>query len=89
MPDISNLLFAGLQGVYGLMDHLHWQSLLAKLSATATRNSHYCTCLGHLGQYHGQGKYIQCNIAIAIVRDITLNIVNVNSALNLNLYKLV
>ena len=27
-------------------DHLHWQYLLAKLSATAT---HDFTCLGHLG----------------------------------------
>ncbi len=35
--------------------HLHWQHLLAimpapaKMPATATRDSHYCTCLGHLG----------------------------------------
>ncbi len=34
------------------MDRLHWRSLLAKLSATATRDTHYCTCLGHLGQHN-------------------------------------
>jgi hypothetical protein len=62
------------------MDSLHWQHLLVKLSATATRDSHYSTCLGHLGQYHGQGKYIQCDIAGVIMRDIALNIANVNSA---------
>ncbi len=64
------------------MDSLHWQHLLTKLSATATHDSiDYCTCLGHLGQYHSQGKYIQCDIASVIVRDIALNIANVNWAL--------
>ena len=29
----------------GLMDHLHWQCLLAKESATLD-----CTCIGHLGR---------------------------------------
>jgi hypothetical protein len=57
--------------LYGLIDGLHWGSLLAKLSATATRDSQYCTCLGHLGRCNtyrivfifchatqgGQGKY--------------------------------
>jgi hypothetical protein len=57
------------------MDCLHWQHLLAKLSATAT---HDCTCLGHLGQYDGQGKYIQRDIAGIIVRNIALNMANVN-----------
>jgi hypothetical protein len=46
-----------------VLDSLHWQHLLVKLSDTATLNSHYSTCLGHLGEYHGQGKYIQDNIA--------------------------
>jgi hypothetical protein len=32
------------------MDRLHWQSLFAKLLVTATLDSHYCTCLGQLGQ---------------------------------------
>jgi hypothetical protein len=43
---------------------VHWQSLYMKTTATATRNSHYCTCLGHLGQHKTdriisieQGKY--------------------------------
>jgi hypothetical protein len=35
-----------------LMDHLHWQSLLAKPFATVTRNTHYCTSLGNLGQHN-------------------------------------
>ncbi len=60
------------------MDSLHWQRLLAKPSATATCDSHYGTCLGHLGWYRGQGKYIQCDIAGVIVGDIALNIANVN-----------
>jgi hypothetical protein len=34
-----------------LMGCLHWQSLLAKLSATGIRDSRYCTCLGHLGRH--------------------------------------
>ena len=40
-----------------IMDSLHWRHLLAKPSATATRDSHYSTCLGNLGKYHDQGKY--------------------------------
>jgi hypothetical protein len=36
--------------VASIMDCLHWQSWLAKLLATAIQDSHYCTCLGHLGQ---------------------------------------
>ncbi len=60
------------------MDRLHWRHLLAKLLATATRD---CTCLGHLGHYDGQSKYIQRDIEGVIVRDITLNIANVNWAL--------
>jgi hypothetical protein len=32
-----------------LMDSLHWQHLSVKPSATGTRDSHYSTCLGHLG----------------------------------------
>jgi hypothetical protein len=51
------------------------------LLATATRDSHYCTCLCHLGQIDGQGKYIQSDIAGIIVHDIALNIANVNSAM--------
>ncbi len=45
-----------------------------------THDSHYSTCLGHLGQYHGQGKYMQLDIAGISVPDIALNITNVNSA---------
>jgi len=45
-----------------------------------THDSHYSTCLGHLGKYHGQGKYMQLDIAGISVRDIALNITNVNSA---------
>jgi hypothetical protein len=48
--------------------------------ATARHDSHYCVCLGHLGQIDGQGKYIKCDIAGVIIRDIVLNIANVNSA---------
>ncbi len=51
--------------------------------ATATRDSHYCTCLGHLGRHDrdriisiGKGKKIGCDNA----RDIVLNIANVNAA---------
>ncbi len=51
--------------------------------ATATHDSHYCTCLGLLGHCDkdtiisiGQGKYVRCDIAW----DITLNIANVNTA---------
>jgi len=67
------------------MDSLHLRHLLAKLSATVTHDSHYSTCLGHLGQYHGQGKYIQHDIAGVIVCDIVRNIANVNSALGISL----
>jgi hypothetical protein len=63
------------------MGSIHLRHLFAKLSAIATHDSHYSSCLGHLGQYHGQGKYIQRNIVGVIVGDITLNIANVNSAL--------
>jgi hypothetical protein len=35
-----------------LMDDLHWQILLAKMLVTATRGSHYCTCLGQLGRHN-------------------------------------
>jgi hypothetical protein len=34
------------------MDRLHWQSLLARPSVTATCSNHCCTCLGHLGQHN-------------------------------------
>jgi hypothetical protein len=58
------------------MDHLHWQHLLAKLLVTAT------VTLGsdRLGQFDGQGKYIQYDITGVIVCDIALNIANVKSA---------
>ena len=59
------------------MDRQHWRHLLAKLLATATRD---CTCLGHLGRYDGQGKYIPHDIAGVIMGNIVLNIANVNSA---------
>jgi hypothetical protein len=62
------------------MDSLHWRHLLAKLSATTIRDSDYSTCLGHIGQYHSQGQYIQRDIAGVIVCDTVLNITNVNSA---------
>jgi hypothetical protein len=62
------------------MDSLHWRHLLAKLSATATGDSDYSTCLGHLGQYHSQGQYIKRDIVGIIVCDTALNIANVNSA---------
>jgi hypothetical protein len=51
--------------------------------ATATRDSHYRTCLGHLGQIDSQGKYIQCDIAGVLMPNIALNIADVNW-LNLN-----
>jgi hypothetical protein len=66
------------------MDHLHWQHLLAKLLVTATVTLGSATsvfsCLGCLGQFDGQGKYIQHDIMGVIVCDIALNIANVNSA---------
>ncbi len=43
-----------------LMDHLHWQRLLAKLQATVTPD---CTCLGHLGR---------CDIDRIISNSVTL-----------------
>jgi hypothetical protein len=48
---------------------------------TVTHDSHYCTCLGPLVRIDSQGKYIKCNIAGAIVRDIAISIANVNTAL--------
>jgi hypothetical protein len=66
------------------MDHLHWRHLLAKPLATMTFTlgsvTSVFTCLGHLGQFDGQGKYILRDIAGVIVGDITLKIANVNSA---------
>jgi hypothetical protein len=66
------------------MDHLHWRHLLAKLLATATVTlgsvTSVFTCLGGLGQFDSQGKYIQHDITGIIVCDIALNIANVNSA---------
>ncbi len=62
------------------MDRLHWRHLLAITPVTATN---VFTCLGYLGQYDGQGKYIQRDNAGVIVCDIALNIANVNSALRI------
>ncbi len=66
------------------MDRLHWRHLLAEplVTATVTLGSvtSVFTCLGPLGRFDGQGKYIQRNIVGIIVRDIGLNIANVNSA---------
>jgi hypothetical protein len=31
--------------------YLHWQSFRAIIPATATCDSHHCTCLGHLGRH--------------------------------------
>ncbi len=57
--------------------------------ASATCDNHYCTCPGYLGQhdtarivYIGQGKKIRRDIAGALVCDFTLNIANVNTALD-------
>ncbi len=41
-----------------IMDHLHWRRLLAKLSALATCNSHYCTCLGQFGSVTQIGSFL-------------------------------
>ncbi len=73
----QHLMFCRLCKHY-FKDHLHWRHLLLKPSATATHDS---TSLGHLGWYDDQGKHMQHNIAGRITRDITLNIANVNSAL--------
>jgi hypothetical protein len=47
----------------GLMDHLHWQDLYAKMPAILRRDIAFLTCLGHLGRRDtvrivsiGQGK---------------------------------
>jgi hypothetical protein len=55
----------------------------AIMPATATGDSHYCTCLGHFEHCNrdriisiGQGKYIRCEIS----RNIVLNIASVNTA---------
>ncbi len=55
----------------------------AKMPATATRDSHYYTCPGHLGQHStdrfvsvGQGKQGRCYIAGVFA----LNFANVNTA---------
>jgi hypothetical protein len=63
-------------------DCLHWQHLLAKPSVTVTCD---CTCLGHLGQNDGHGKFIQRDIMHNYACDIALNIANVNLALGLEL----
>ncbi len=59
-----------------LMDPLHWRHLLVIMPVTATS---VFTCLGCLWRFDGQGKYIQRDIVGIIVRDIALNIANVNS----------
>jgi hypothetical protein len=50
-PIVPNKSGAQIFQAPALMDHLNWQSLLEKLLVTATLDSHYCTCLGHLGQH--------------------------------------
>ena len=68
------------------MDRLHWRNLLAKPFATATVTLGSVTsvfsCLGRVGLFDGQGKYIQCDIAGIIMCNIVLNIANVNLALD-------
>ncbi len=68
------------------MDRLHLRNLLAKPFATVTVTlgsaTSVFTCLGRLGLFDGQGKYIQCDIAGIIARNIMLNIANVNLALD-------
>ncbi len=57
--------------------------------ATATHNSHYCTCLGHFGRRDtdritsiGQGEYISdCNAMLSPMISLT-NFNNVNDPLD-------
>jgi hypothetical protein len=48
--DTDSIISISISICVALKVYLHWRSLLAKPSATATCNSHYCTCLGHLGR---------------------------------------
>ncbi len=73
------------QAELALKASFHCQYLLAKLSVTATCDSHYCTCLGHLGWHNtdriisifcctirgGQGKY-KCVAHRPIYRSVVL-----------------
>ncbi len=75
--------------------------LSAKLSATATRDSHYCACLDHLG-WSNTDSIISISVALpnfakastsvslshAVVADvIALNLANVNTALGIIYYE--
>jgi hypothetical protein len=77
-----SLTFASLVTLKAGTEHGLWivyigVVLKAIMLATATCDSHYCTCLGHLGRCDrdriisiGQGKKIRCNIALDIMFDI-------------------
>ncbi len=77
LPTVSLTNVANVNYPLHVKDHLHWRHLLAKPSATVT---HDCTCLGHLGRYDGQDKFILHDIAGVIMHNIALNIANVNLA---------
>jgi len=76
---------------------VHWECLLAKLSGTATHDSHYCSCLGHLGQCDtdrivsifcftaqgGQGKYKCVAVMCHFAGIIVPTFADVNTALKL------
>jgi len=76
---------------------VHWECLLAKLSGIATHDSHYCSCLGHLGQCDtdrivsifcftaqgGQGKYKCVAVMCHFAGVIVPTFADVNTALKL------
>jgi hypothetical protein len=63
--------------------HLHWQCFKVKTLETATCDSHYCTCLGHLGQHNNKiisiflsyyprwPRQVQTHVAVAVVIALT------------------
>jgi hypothetical protein len=77
------------------MNILHWRSLSAKVSVTATRDSHKCACFGHFGR-HDTDRIISTSVAppkvakastsvtltrVVVAGVIALNFANVNTAL--------
>ncbi len=67
--------------------HFHWRYFKAKTQATLTLDSHYGTCLGHLGRgdtdriisilchaaHGGQGKYSsECRMSLSLSVSLTI-----------------
>ncbi len=43
--------------------HVHWWFFRAKMLATATHYSHYCTCLGNLGQHDTDVMFLLAKVS--------------------------